>query len=75
MHCLACRLNRLQAMLGNRYGFQPFPSTITAAEFEHFITISEELQLGNRLLLCEWFYRDDNAVDPEYVLQVKHLCY
>ena len=62
-------LFNLQVMLGNRYGFQPFPVKINSEEFEHFLSIAKEMDLPDLNLLHEWFLRDNNALLPEYLLQ------
>ena len=65
----------LQALLGNRYGFQPFPAKIGYEEFELLLHLAEELELEGCNLLTEWFIKDENAVPPEYVLQVCNQLY
>jgi len=53
--------------LGQKYGYRPFPVNISAAEFEKLlgaIDNPDDLQL-----LKNWFWRDDNAVPPQYLLQ------
>ena len=60
-------------LLGDRYGWQGFPPRIEATEF---FTLLEEVEDESDLqLLHDWFKRDDNAVPPEYVLQVRHLAF
>jgi len=44
-------------LLGDRYGWQPLPARIPAAE------------LDPRPMAGEWYKLDENAVPPEYVLQ------
>ena len=63
-------------LLGDRYGWQPLPEEIPAAEFE---AILERVSPEERALLCweeqdaagrrGWYRRDDNAVPAVYVLQ------
>ena len=63
-------------LLGDRYGWQPLPEEIPAAEFE---AILERVSPEERALLCweeqgaegrrGWYRQDDNAVPPVYVLQ------
>ncbi len=57
-------------MLGDRYGHRPVPSEIPAHEFELLVEEAEGLQLGGVDTLREWYVCDENAVPPEYVLQV-----
>ena len=65
------KMFRTQVMLGNRYGFQPFPAVIEASEFELFKEVSSGLESCHMALVAEWFLLDENAVPPHYVLQVK----
>jgi len=56
-------------LLGQRYGWQPLPETLAADLFEE---IERELTAKNSevaKILKTWYWRDDNAVPPEYVLQ------
>ena len=58
----------LQALLGNRYGYRPFPASIPISEFSMFV----ELAARNRIdasTLSHWFQCDYNAVPPVYQLQ------
>lgn len=57
-------------LLGNRYGYQPFPSKIEASEFEILQSIAEETQLEGHTLVKEWFLLDSNNIPADYVLQV-----
>ena len=57
-------------MIGNRYGFQPFPAQITAVEFEEYLRICKEEEIEKKEILSEWFWKDENKQPPEYVLQV-----
>jgi hypothetical protein len=57
-------------MLGNRYGYRPFPTNIAGQEFEVCLKVAEENKFADLDLLLEWYSRDDNAVPPHYVLQV-----
>lgn len=56
------------ALLGNRYGWQPPPYRINADEFE---AIFEHVSDTDKSLLEQWYRCDDNAVPPEYILQVR----
>ncbi len=54
-------------LLGDRYGWRPPPPQIPADEFEQIlerVTAREDQEL-----LEEWYWRDDNAIAPEYCLQ------
>jgi WD40 repeat protein len=53
-------------LLGERYGWRPLPSQISACEFEQLI---DALPMDPRKRLLRWYRRDDNAVPPEYCLQ------
>jgi hypothetical protein len=58
-------------LLGQRYGWCPLPSQITANEFE---TIRDQITAADeRALLDHWYRRDDNAVPPEYCLQPRQI--
>ncbi|HEX2695416.1 MAG TPA: AAA family ATPase, partial [Acidobacteriota bacterium] len=53
-------------LLGDRYGWQPLPAAIPAAEFEallSFLPMPEDHEI-----LSRWYHRDDNAVPPEFRL-------
>lgn len=54
-------------MLGQKYGFCPFPPKISISEFEALTAAIEDTD--DKDLIEEWFKRDDNAVPPEYLLQ------
>ncbi|ELT94036.1 hypothetical protein CAPTEDRAFT_111186, partial [Capitella teleta] len=56
-------------MLGNRYGYRPFPSVIEGKEFETCVQVAEEENLDDRELVLEWYTKDDNAVPANYSLQ------
>lgn len=55
-------------LLGNRYGWQPPSYSINADEFD---AIFEHVPEADKSLLEQWYRRDDNAVPPEYILQVR----
>ncbi|XP_078369383.1 uncharacterized protein LOC144653297 [Oculina patagonica] len=53
--------------LGQKYGYRPFPAQISASEFEKLLGAvdnKDDLQL-----LKHWFWRDDNSVPAQYLLQ------
>ena len=55
------------ALLGDRYGWQPLPTTIPAAEFDALLSY---VPGGDTRALAELWYRlDENAVPPEYCLR------
>lgn len=60
----------MQVLLGNRYGYQPFPAKIGYEEFEELLKIVDETCKEDGSLLRDWFVKDENNVPPEYVLQV-----
>eukprot|EP00050_Salpingoeca_kvevrii_P006534 m.290010 g.290010 ORF g.290010 m.290010 type:complete len:1604 (-) comp12228_c0_seq1:130-4941(-) len=63
-------------MLGDKYGFRPFPAEVDANEFDTLIaklraTVGAEgapHSADDIDLLLQWFRRDDNAVPARYVL-------
>lgn len=52
-------------LLGDRYGWRPLPEVIDAAEFESLATLLEPQHVAAAHVA---YYRDDNAVPPQYVL-------
>ncbi|KAL3864383.1 hypothetical protein ACJMK2_006070 [Sinanodonta woodiana] len=53
-------------LLSHKYGYNAFPRTIKADEFEKIVSNMESQEA---LVLCKkWYHRDDNAVPPVYVL-------
>ena len=59
------RRPNLLILLGNRYGWQPVPTRVEAAEFE---ALARVMSPADRLKLSDWYRRDDNARLPEYCL-------
>jgi hypothetical protein len=57
-------------MLGDRYGYRPFPAKIAREEYELLVSIAERENVDDRAVIMEWYRRDDNAVPAEYILQV-----
>lgn len=57
-----------QALLGNRYGYRPFPAKIPVTEFSTFLglAISHKIDVS---ALKSWFRCDNNASPPVYQLQ------
>ena len=62
-----------QTILGDRYGQRHCPSELTLAEFDLLSQESSEQKHPHSSLLQDWYLKDDNAVPPCYVLQVRHL--
>lgn len=55
------------ALLGDRYGWQPLPTGVPAAEFDALLPL---IPAGEaRALARQWYRLDENADPPEYVLQ------
>ena len=60
-------LYTLQAFLGNRYGYRPFPAKISVSDFGILL----ETALSNQIdaaLLNKWYRRDNNVVPPTFQL-------
>jgi WD40 repeat protein len=55
-------------LLGDRYGWRPLPAEIPADEFEKIIP---RVAKDEKVLLDEWYRRDDNALPPVYCLQAR----
>jgi WD40 repeat protein len=55
-------------LLGNRYGWQPLPVSIPDAEWREILP---HIPHDEQLVLKQWYIRDDNAVPPAYILQVR----
>ena len=53
--------------MGQKYGYRPFPVEISAPEFEKLLGAVENLD--DLQLLKNWFWRDDNAIPAQYLLQ------
>ena len=62
-----CILLILQTFLGQKYGYRPFPAKIRSSEFETLLAAVEKED--DLQLLKHWFWRDDNAVPTQYLLQ------
>jgi len=59
------------ALLGNKYGYRPFPAQIEQAEFEKLLA-SLESDSSDTTTLRDHFHLDLNAVPPCYVLKATH---
>lgn len=53
-------------LLGEKYGWQPVPELIPEEEMDAILRVLRE---DDKSLIGKWYRRDDNAVQPEYVLQ------
>ncbi|XP_022788384.1 NACHT domain- and WD repeat-containing protein 1-like [Stylophora pistillata] len=53
--------------LGQKYGYRPFPVKIHVAEFEKLLNAVDKQD--DAALLKHWFWRDDNSVPAQYLLQ------
>jgi GTPase SAR1 family protein len=56
-------------LLGEKYGWQPVPEIIPVQEMEAILGILAE---NDKNLIGKWYWRDDNAVPSEYVLQPRY---
>ena len=56
-----------QTFLGQKYGYRPFPTKIIASEFEKLLGAIDNKD--DHQLLRHWFWKDENAVPAQYVLQ------
>ncbi|XP_068752515.1 NACHT domain- and WD repeat-containing protein 1-like isoform X2 [Montipora capricornis] len=54
------------ALLGDKYGWRPLPSSVDSDEFESLL---EHIDKLDRELVTTWYLRDDNAVPPCHLLQ------
>ncbi|CAH1790955.1 unnamed protein product [Owenia fusiformis] len=56
-------------LIGQKYGYRPFPPKIDAVEFETLLASLHTTEGTDTSLLEEWFVRDDNIVPPVYNLR------
>lgn len=56
-------------LLGEKYGWQPIPEKIPGEEMEAILKV---LSGDDKKLISTWYWLDENAVPPEYVLQPRH---
>ena len=56
-----------QTFLGQKYGYRPFPTKIVATEFEKLLGAVDNQD--DVKLLKHWFWRDENSVPAQYLLQ------
>lgn len=67
-------------LLGDRYGWQPLPEEIEEKEHAGLEQAAAELERANprtrvphaRVVLAQWYRRDENAVPPVYLLRSRH---
>lgn len=57
----------MQALIGDRYGYRPFPAKIPVKEFQQFLEIGT-LHKISTFLLSRWYRLDENAVNPVFQL-------
>jgi len=59
-------MTSLQVLLGQKYGYRPLPTIIAANQMEMLCDVitGEDSQL-----LQQWYKKDDNSIEPIYVLQ------
>lgn len=57
-------------MIGDRYGYRPFPAIIDASEFDMLMAVAEDDEGVS--VIKEWYLRDDNAIPACYMLQVHY---
>ncbi|XP_051886627.1 NACHT domain- and WD repeat-containing protein 1 [Pristis pectinata] len=57
------------ALVGSRYGYRPIPRVIEEKEFEVLLLKHSSDSGSCKLFLKDWFWKDENAVPPVYVLQ------
>lgn len=52
-------MNSIQCLLGDKYGYRPFPHKIKATEFEILLEVARETydQPEHIDLLLEWFWK------------------
>jgi len=53
-------------LLGDRYGWQPLPAKIPENEIK---LIVKQCTKSEKELLNKWYWLDENAIPPEYILQ------
>ena len=54
-------------VVGTRYGWRPNPSRIPEADFDALLGAGPD-DADARAMVGEWYFRDENAVPPAYVL-------
>ncbi len=57
----------IQALIGDRYGYRPFPSQIPSKEFELFIKLASSEDIDTTIL-STWYKIDENTLDKLYQL-------
>lgn len=56
-----------QALIGDRYGYRPFPAKIPLKEFQLFVKLGVTHNINTKMLR-EWYKLDHNAVSKIYQL-------
>ncbi|MEI6900882.1 MAG: AAA family ATPase, partial [Bacteroidota bacterium] len=55
-------------LMGDKYGWQPIPEIIPEEEMN---SIHKVISLPEKEVIVRWYFRDENAIPPEFVLQPK----
>lgn len=60
-----------QVLLGQKYGYRPLPTIIGASEMEMLCDVitRDEPPGADVQLLRQWYKKDENSIEPIYVLQ------
>ena len=61
-----------QAIVGDKYGYRPIPSTISEDVFKALSGAHEHLSTSDDVswsLVEDWYKKDDNAIPAVFVLQ------
>ena len=60
-----------QVLLGQKYGYRPLPTIIPANEMDMLCNvIARDRPSGADMqLLQQWYKKDENSIEPIYVLQ------
>lgn len=69
----ATRRPNFLILLGDRYGWQPLPDEIPAADWTRLLDCLQDH--ADTDLLQEWYRRDDNRVPTAFALQARHGAY
>ena len=59
--------NYMQALIGDRYGYRPFPANIPFEEFQIFLDIGLSHDICTEIL-SRWYKLDHNAIEKVYQL-------
>jgi len=60
-----------QVLFGQKYGYRPLPTIIRGNELEMLVDVitRDETSAADAQLLQQWYRKDENSVEPIYVLQ------